>query len=103
MYTWHGLTIHLEIVRYFIKKVQIVESPSEVSLICAIIRIIQSPAVDVSGNNVSVVWLDNTAGNFEILLRKSVNVGDAFGSTVNYSHSTGDSIAPTIAVSPNNF
>jgi hypothetical protein len=55
--------------KIFYKKVQIVESPSEVSLICAMIRIIQSPAVDVSGNNVSVVWLDNTAGNFEILLR----------------------------------
>src|SRR5689334_1769413 len=67
----------------FYKKVQIVESPSEVSLICAMIQIIQSPAVDVSGNNVSVVWLDNTAGNFEILLRKSVNVGDALGSTIN--------------------
>jgi len=53
------------------------------------IRIIQSPAVDVSGNNVSVAWLDNTAGNFEILLRKSVNVGDAFGSTVNVSQNDG--------------
>ena len=67
------------------------------------IRIIQSPAVDVSGNNVSVAWLDNTAGNFEILLRKSVNVGDAFGSTVNVSQNDGFSELPAIAVSPNNF
>ena len=61
------------------------------------------PAIAASGSNVYVVWFDNTPGNFEIFLRKSVNTGDTFGSTVNYSHSTGDSIAPTIAVSPNNF
>ena len=61
------------------------------------------PSIAVSGNNVYIVWFDNTPGNFEIFLRKSVNAGDIFGSTVNYSHSTGDSIAPTIAVSPNNF
>jgi len=103
MYTWHGLTIHLEIVRYFIKKVQIVESPSEVSLICAMIRIIQSPAVDISGNNVYAVWLDNTAGNFEILLRKSINAGAAFGSTINVSQNAGSSGLPAITVSPNNF
>jgi hypothetical protein len=33
-------------------------------------------------------------------ISKSVNAGDTFGSTVNYRYSTGDSIAPTIAVSP---
>lgn len=61
------------------------------------------PAIAASGSNVYVVWFDNTPGNFEIFLRKSVDAGDIFGSTVNYSHSAGDSIAPTIAVSPNNF
>jgi len=61
------------------------------------------PAIAASGSNVYIVWFDNTPGNFEIFLRKSVNAGDIFGSTVNYSHSTGDSIAPTIAVSPNNY
>ena len=60
-------------------------------------------AIAASGSNVYVVWFDSTPGNSEILLRKSVNAGDVFGSTVNYSHSTGDSIAPTIAVSPNNY
>ena len=61
------------------------------------------PAIVASGGNVYVVWYDNSPGDFEIFLRKSVNAGDIFGSTVNYSHSTGDSIAPAIAVSPNNF
>ena len=61
------------------------------------------PGIAVSGGNVYVVWFDNSPGDFEILLRKSVNAGDTFGSTINYSHSTGDSIAPTIAVSSNNF
>ena len=45
------------------------------------------PSIAASGSNVYVVWFDNTPGNFEIFLRKSVNAGDAFGSTVNYSHS----------------
>jgi hypothetical protein len=62
-----------------------------------------SQGIAASGSNVYIVWFDNTPGNFEIFLRKSVNSGDIFGSTVNYSHSTGDSIAPTIAVSPNNY
>ena len=44
------------------------------------------PAIATSGSNVYVVWFDNTPGNFEIFLRKSVNTGDTFGSTVNYSH-----------------
>jgi hypothetical protein len=39
------------------------------------------PAIAVSGNNVYIVWEDNTPGNFEILLRKSVNWGARFGST----------------------
>jgi hypothetical protein len=60
-------------------------------------------SIAASGNNVYIVWQDNTPGNSEVLLRKSVNAGDAFGSTINYSHNSGDSIAPTIAVSPNNF
>ena len=52
------------------------------------------PAIAASGSNVYVVWFDNTPANFEIWLRKSVNAETGFGSTINYSHSNGDSIAP---------
>ena len=63
----------------------------------------ESPSIDISGSTVYVVWLDNTPGNFEILLRKSVNAGAAFGSTINVSQNDGSSGLPAIAVSPNNF
>jgi hypothetical protein len=63
----------------------------------------QSPAIAVSGNNVYVIWQDSTSGDFEILLRKSVNGGTAFGSTINVSQSNGNSFSPDISVSPNNF
>lgn len=61
------------------------------------------PAIAVSGNNVYVVWHDNTPGNAEILLRKSINAGVTFGSTINVSQNAGFSELPTIAVSPNNY
>lgn len=63
----------------------------------------ESPAIGVSGNNVYVVWLDNTPGNFEILLRKSINAGATFGSTINVSQNSGSSGLPAISISPNNF
>jgi hypothetical protein len=50
-----------------------------------------------------VVWHDNTPGNGEILLRKSVNAGATFGNTINVSQNTGESLEPAIAVSGNNF
>jgi hypothetical protein len=61
------------------------------------------PAIAVSGNNVYVTWRDNTPGNYEILLRKSINTGVTFGSTINVSQNVGFSELPAIAVSPNNF
>lgn len=63
----------------------------------------RNPSVAVAGNNVYLVWHDNTSGNAEILLRKSVNAGATFGSTINISQNTGFSELPAIAVSPNNF
>jgi len=63
----------------------------------------ESPSIAISGNNVYVIWLDNTPGNFEILLRKSINAGATFGSTINVSQNAGSSGLPAIAVSPNNF
>jgi hypothetical protein len=61
-----------------------------------------APAVAVSGDNVYVVWSDNSPGNFEILYRRSTDGGETFGDTVNLSITAGDSSAPAVAVSGDN-
>ena len=61
-----------------------------------------SPAIAVSGNNVHVVWDDDTLGNFEILYRRSFDGGATFGPTINLSNNAGQSFRPAIAVSGNN-
>jgi hypothetical protein len=59
-----------------------------------------SPAIALSGNDVYVVWDDDTSGNSEILYRTSANNGDIFPSVLtNLSTNTGFSGGPAIAVS----
>jgi hypothetical protein len=62
-----------------------------------------APAIAASGNNVCVVWDDNSLGNFEIFYKRSTNGGDTFGSTVNLSNVTaaGGTATPAIAASNN--
>ena len=58
------------------------------------------PAIALSGNNVHVVWDDNTSGNFDILYRRSTDGGASFTeSTKNISANSGSSFSPAIAVS----
>jgi ethanolamine utilization microcompartment shell protein EutL len=63
------------------------------------------PTVAVSGNNVYVVWHDNTTqggvAQFDILYRRSTNGGANFGSTVNLSNTAQASTTPSIAASNN--
>ena len=49
------------------------------------------PSIGVSGNNVYVVWRDNTPGNFDILYRRSTDGGSSFSSTANLRNNDGDS------------
>jgi len=51
----------------------------------------RAPALVVFGNNIYVVWSDDTVGNFEIYYRKSTDGGASFGSTVNLSSNGADS------------
>ena len=63
----------------------------------------QSPAIAASGNNVHVVWHDNTLGNFDILYRKSLDGGTTFPNIIkNLSSNLGSSFNPAITVSGNN-
>jgi hypothetical protein len=52
-----------------------------------------------NGTNVFVVWQDNIDGGAsnEILFSKSTDSGSTFGTPVNLSQSSGDSVLPTIA------
>jgi hypothetical protein len=58
-------------------------------------------SIAVSGNNVHVVWNDNTPGNYEIFYSRSTDGGDTF-STINLSNNEDSSLGPAVAVSGNN-
>jgi hypothetical protein len=54
------------------------------------------PQAATEGNNIFLVWEDNSTGNEEIFLRKSTNGGITFGNTTNISNNTGFSASPQI-------
>src|SRR5215204_1853133 len=56
----------------------------------------EHPQITSSGNNVYVVWSDNTPGNNDILMRGNGG-GVTFGSTINISNNTGRSQFPHIS------
>jgi hypothetical protein len=55
------------------------------------------PQIIISGNNVYVVWTDNTTGNGDIYFKRSVDNGTSFGSTQNIGTYPGKSGAAQIA------
>jgi len=57
-----------------------------------------SPAIAVDGSNIYVVWEDNTSGDFEIYLKKSVDRGDTWSTKKRLTHNAGISDTPAIAV-----
>jgi hypothetical protein len=60
------------------------------------------PAIAASGNNVYVVWRDNSLGNPDIFYTRSTDGGASFGDIVNLSNTIGPSTFPAIAASRNN-
>jgi hypothetical protein len=60
------------------------------------------PKIVISGNNVYVVWTDNTTGNGDIYFKRSVDNGTSFGSTQNLGTNPGKSSSARIAVYQNN-
>lgn len=65
----------------------------------------RDPLVDVSGNIVYVVWVDQTTptGAGDIFFKRSTDGGNTFGTTVNLSNDIGDSAEPRIAKSGSNL
>ena len=61
-----------------------------------------SPRIAVSGNNVYVVWTDNTTGNGDVYLKASSDNGLKFKGKKILGKNIGNSIDPQIAVSENN-
>ena len=59
-------------------------------------------AVAASGDNVYVVWFDNTPGNPEILYKRSIDGGANFGAPINLSNNVASSLDPAVAASGNN-
>jgi predicted secreted protein with PEFG-CTERM motif len=60
------------------------------------------PAVSANGNNVYLIWEDNSLGNFDVFLAKSNDTGTTFGTLVNISNDLGDSITQQLKVDGNN-
>jgi hypothetical protein len=63
------------------------------------------PELALSGNNVYVVWRDNTPGNEEIFFKRSINNGASFGSLVYVSDNSTkpiNSVRPQISANANN-
>jgi hypothetical protein len=61
-----------------------------------------APRMSVVGQDINVVWMDNTGGNFDILFSKSADGGSTFSKPINISKSQKDAGYPELAVSGNN-
>ena len=62
----------------------------------------EHPQMAVKGNNVYIVWADNTSLNRDIYFISSNDGGQTFGDVVNLSNNTADSYNQEISVSGNN-
>ena len=62
-----------------------------------------NPQIATSGNNIYVVWTDNTTGNGDIYFKMSSDNGKTFDGTKNLSNNNGTSDNPQIVTSGNNI
>jgi hypothetical protein len=62
----------------------------------------ENPQIAVEGNNVYVVWQDNTPGNYDIFFTHSSDNGSSFAPVSTLSKNNGTSENPQIAVEGNN-
>jgi hypothetical protein len=59
-----------------------------------------SPSISTSGNNIYVVWSDNTFGNSEIVFTQSTDNGSTFDMPININNDTGISDLAQIMSAP---
>ena len=59
------------------------------------------PEMAVSGNNVFIIWNDNSTGKYGILVTKSTDGGMTFGAPIDISRNIGSSSSPQFAVTGN--
>lgn len=59
--------------------------------------------IGVSGNDVYVVWVDDSLGNESVFLARSTDAGVSFDPVKNVSEDIEESLSPNIAVSGNNL
>ena len=78
---------------------QTFSAPKNISNNTGISRV---PQLAVSGNNVYVIWEDNTPGNFDIFLAVSTDGGQTFSAPKNISNNAGDSFDANITALGNN-
>ena len=62
----------------------------------------EHPQIAINGNNVYIVWADNTSLNRDIYFISSTDGGQTFGDVINLSNNTADSYNQEISVSGDN-
>jgi hypothetical protein len=73
---------------------------SKVSVISSNLARSISPSISAYGNNVYVVWSDNTFGNPEIFFTKSLDEGSTFNRAININEDSGISAVAQITIAP---
>jgi S1-C subfamily serine protease len=85
---------------FFTKSFDLGHTFSKVSVISSNLARSISPSISTYGNNVYVVWNDNTFGNSEIFFTKSLDDGSTFNEASNINEDLGISGVAQITIAP---
>ncbi|HXX06186.1 MAG TPA: sialidase family protein [Candidatus Bathyarchaeia archaeon] len=61
------------------------------------------PQISADGNNVCILWEDNSLGNFDVFFAKSTDAGNTFGDFTNISNDKGESGTPRMVSAGNDI
>jgi hypothetical protein len=85
---------------FFTKSLDMGHTFSKASVISSNLARSLSPSISADGNNVYVVWSDNTFGNSEIFFTKSLDNGSTFSEAFNINEDSGISAIAQITIAP---
>ena len=85
---------------FFTKSLDMGHTFSKASVISSNLARSLSPSISAYGNNVYVVWSDNTFGNSEIFFTKSSDNGSTFSEAFNINEDSGISAIAQISIAP---